>query len=100
MVRDPHGQGSPGPVIVQGYSWLVSALLQWLAAGLAYHMAAVIWFRTPGVYFVQWNSSLVRALLPRVSIWLGTQGPIWSAPPPPWACHCPGLFLVSMCVVT
>ena len=44
MVRDPHGQGSPGPVIVQGYSWLVSALLQWLAAGLAYHTAAVTWF--------------------------------------------------------
>ena len=53
MVRDPHGQGSPGPIIVQGYSWLVSALLQWLAAGLAYHTATVIWFRTPGVYIVQ-----------------------------------------------
>ena len=72
MVRDPHGQGSPGPVIVQGYSWLVSALLQWLAAGLAYHTSAIIWFGTPGVYIVQWYSGLVRALLPRVSIWLGT----------------------------
>ena len=75
MVRDPHGQGSPGLVIVQGYSWLVSALLQWLAAGLADHTAAVIWFGThcPVVF---WFSMCIVAQ----SIWLGTN---MVSPPPP-----------------
>ena len=82
MVRDPLGSGSPGPVFVQGYSWLVSALLLWLATGLADHMPAAIWFRTPGVSIVHWYSGLVRALLPRVSIWLGTHM-VWDPPPPP-----------------
>ena len=66
MVRDPFGQGSPPRfVIVQGYSWLVCALLHSLRLGasLAGHMAAVIRFRSPGVYIVQWYSGLVCALL-------------------------------------
>lgn len=56
MVRDPFGQGSPpGFVIVQGYSWLVCALLHSLRLGacLAGHMAAAIGLRSPGVYIVQ-----------------------------------------------
>ena len=92
MVRVPFGQEPRGFVIVQGYSWLVHAMLHSLRLGasLARLTAAVIRLGSPGVYMVQWCSGLVHVLLRRVRIWLGT----------PWACHSPGLFLVSMCIVT
>ena len=48
---------------------------------MADHTAAAIWFGTPGVYIVHWYSGLVRALLPRVSIWLGTHM-VWNPPGP------------------
>ena len=70
MVRVPFGQGPPGFVTVQGYSWLVHALLHSLRLGacLAGHMAAAIGLRSPGVYIVQWYSGLVHALLHSLSM--------------------------------
>ena len=70
MVRDPYGQEPLGFVTVQGYSWLVHALLHSLRLGasLVDHTAAVIWLGTPGVYTVQWYCGLVHALLHSLSM--------------------------------
>ena len=55
MVRVPFGQGPPGFVTVQGYSWLVHAMLHslQLGASLACRTAPVIRLGSPVVYIVQ-----------------------------------------------
>ena len=48
MVRDPYAQGTLGFVIVQGYSWLVRALLHSLQPGAS----AVVWLVASPVVFL------------------------------------------------
>ena len=55
MVRVPFGQGPPGFVTVQGYSWLVHVMLHslQLGASLPCRTAPVIRLGSPVVYIVQ-----------------------------------------------
>lgn len=50
---------------------------------------------SPGVHIVQWYPGLVYTLLHRVAY---GYGPTWLGIT--WACHCLGLSLVSICIIT